>query len=132
MSDFDEGYIDINLDEEVEEWQPFADGPGPICKVATAEKKHKEGSMYPYIAVVLNPYTGDAKTDKRKLYLNLSYHPEALWNMKAFCKALKVSTSRPNYKEWIDKTFRPTLGIVPSQKDPEQKVNEVKPPYHSV
>jgi hypothetical protein len=132
MSDFDEGYIDINLDDVDDGREPLPDGLGPICRVLKAEKQHKEGSEYPYISVTLQPDTGDAKLDKRQLFLNLSFHPKALWNMKLFCKAVKGSTSRPNFKEWVDKKLRPTLGIVPSFKDPEQKVNEVKPPYHSV
>lgn len=132
--DREEGFIDIDLEDPAidEDRKPLPTGVGPPMRIKTAEMKKKEGSQFPYIAVMMQPETGDPKIDRRKFFTNLTLHPDMRWQLRDFCRAIGASTSRPNYKEWVDKMVRPTLGQEPSFRDPETLVNVVKSPFHSV
>lgn len=140
-----EEFIDIDLDA-------VDDGSDPITektvlfRVKNATHVHKEGKEYPYINVILKPIGGcDEKYFQRQLYVTLSYHPQATWNMKMFAIGFKVPFNQNGkkgfytkidadgnkiYPDFIDKEGWATLNIEPSQKDPDRKVNTVSNPYH--
>lgn len=140
-----EEFIDIDLDA-------VDDGSDPIpektvlMRVKKAQGKHKTGSDYPYINVIMNPIGGTSeKYYQRQNYLTLSYHPNSLWNMAAFTKAFKIPTSHngkkgfyvkqdadgnKEYPDFEGKEGWVTMSIEPSQKDPERKVNSISNPYH--
>ena len=52
MSEAD--YININLDDVDDGSDPVPAGL-QLCRIKSAQKKHKEGSEYPYIQVSMNP-----------------------------------------------------------------------------
>ena len=95
------------------------------------EKKQKEGSPYPYLNVSMQHADGKEEC-KGQIFLVLSFHPNALWNLKDFLKKAKVNWTKQgfNYSDLVGKTLRVTTGIEPSQRDPEVIVTVVKPPYH--
>jgi len=78
----EEGFIKIDLNEVEDGSDPIPPGLQKV-RVKAAFKKHKEGSEYPYIDVRLSPLEAGAKYDNRILFLTLSFHPQALWNMSS-------------------------------------------------
>jgi hypothetical protein len=113
------------------------DGP-TICRVHSLAKKHKEGSDYAYIEVVLKPAADvnpDLETFKnRNLWMNMSFNPKALFNMKAFAKACGLAWTKQgvNWAEAREKLVSVNLGTEPAFNNPERKVNVVKMPYNAV
>lgn len=130
----DEGrdeFININLSDVDDGSEPLPEGPRH-CIIRTAEKKHKQGSEYPYILVQMNPLDLPG-SEKRKLRLNLSYNPAALWNMKRFLKALRIDTDKGfSLSDLIGKEVVVSVKIVPDANDDTIRRNEVNPPYTKV
>lgn len=133
--------IDVNLDSEVldENRQPLPDVATNFV-VRSAERKRKEGGKFPYVALVLSPDSQDPKVARRKLFLNLTFHPDMLWQMRDFRKACGMETSvsakvlvnNPNSdQDYVGRRFSCVPKIVPSQKDPDRKVNEISGPFRS-
>jgi len=126
----DDGLIDLDLDE-------VDDGSDPLPEnvyetyVKTVEKKQKDGSSYPYLNLHLKPL--DDKFKSRTLFLTLSYHPQALWNMKRFAKAMGWKKGdKINFHDWKDKKVAVTVGTKADNNDPTVMRNEVKSPYHAL
>ena len=117
--------IDINNVEDTRETIP--DGVY-LCRIKSVEKKHKAGSEYPYLDVRLTPDGHERKT----LFHNLSYHPNALWNMKAFVTRAGVEWGKNgfHYRDLIGRRIGVTVSIEPSRDDPNEKRNVISPPYH--
>lgn len=139
-----EEFIDINLDAVDDGFDPM---PSKLylTKIKSAEHRHKEGSEYPYINVVLQPLEVEEKFQNRNLFLTLSYHPKALWNMKLFTKMFGIPQSangksgfyiKPDadgkkmYPDFEGKEGWVTVGIEKSNQDPDRQVNTVSNPYH--
>lgn len=131
-------YEGINVDLDSDE---IDEGQRPIPDVATnfvvrsAERKRKEGSDFPYVALTVSPETGDPKKDRRKFFVNLSFHPDMLWQTKEFRRGcqmdLRVNArdllKNPNSdQDYVGHRFScvPTIKSHPS--DPERKINELK------
>mgnify|MGYP001617657593 CR=1 FL=1 len=134
-----EDFININLDEVDDGTDPLPEGPCPIF-VKAAEWKHKAGSAYPYLNIEMKPRPGavEEKLKNKSLFLTLSMNPKALWNMKLFFKATKMPSDLRGMKpDEIARMIQGreavvSVGLRPSQRDPEKQDNEVKPPYHAV
>jgi hypothetical protein len=126
----DSDFININLDD-------VDDGSDPVpaglrhCRVKSAQKKHKEGSEYPYIDVRLSPLDVDDKFIKRQLFLTLSFHPAAQWNLKRFMKNAQIEWSTDGFhiEDFPGKEIFVTVTHKPDQNDPESARAEVGPPY---
>lgn len=124
----DDGFININLNDVDDGSAPVPEGPC-LVRIKTAEKKHKTGSEYPYILVIMNPLDKPG-FEKRNLRLTLSFHPEALWNMKRFCKAARIDfASGLHLEDFPGKELIVNVKIVDDKTDPEVKRNEVTTPY---
>ena len=119
--------VDINIDDVEDPRETIPDGVY-MCRIKSVDKKHKTGSEYPYLDVRLTPDNHERKT----LFLTLSYHPAALWNMKAFVPKAGVEWGRSGfrYKDLIGRRVGVTVGTEPSQNDPNEKRNVIGPPYH--
>lgn len=130
MEDTDTGFININLDDVDDGREMVPDGIYE-CYIKSAAKKKKEGKPYPYIDVRLKPEHPDFA--KRTLFLNLSYHPDALWNMKLFCKAASVAWTSSGFhlNDLIGKRVAVTVGTRAAEEGQEAR-NEVKPPYNKL
>jgi hypothetical protein len=76
-------HININLEDVDDGSEPFPEGQH-LVRVLSAQHKHKDGSEYPYIEVRMNALDVEDKFQKRNLRLTLSFHPNALWNLKRF------------------------------------------------
>lgn len=81
-------FIDLDLTDVDDGTDPIP-AAQTLFRVKSITPKHKEGSDYPYLSVAMNPIGVPGK-EKRTIWLNLSKHPNALWNMKAFFKACKA------------------------------------------
>lgn len=127
MAEEDDFLIDIDLTDVDDGTDPIADGP-VVCTIHTITKKMKTGGEYPYYEIQLKPLERPGKT----LWLNLSTHPKALFNIKLFAKAMGLNLNKPNLLETRGKQIQVTTKIVASQNDQDRKVNEVKPPYAAV
>lgn len=100
-----------------------------LCKVKSVEKKLKEGEgKYPYLDVRLTPVDYPQKT----LYVTLSFHPDAVWNLVEFIHKSGIPYDKRgfNYMLLKDKMIRVTVNEEPSQENPEEMRNTVNPPYH--
>lgn len=126
----DDGFVDINLDEVDDGREPLPDGVVEM-RVVSVEKKQKEGAgKYPYLDLRLSPMNGDMM--KRKFMHILSFHPEALWNLKLFVKGTGVEFTPKgfNYKDLLNKTVAVTTR---TEETPEgDKRNKFQPPYHRI
>lgn len=124
----DEDFINIDLDEVDDGRTPVPDG-SHIVEVLSAEKKQKEGSAYPYIEVTMRIPSGEYAN--KKLWVNLSFNPKALWNMKLFCAGAGVKWTKQGFRmsDIVGKRLAVTTKIQDGFKDPNQKVNAVNPPY---
>lgn len=128
MADAD--FININLDDVDDGSDPVPAGLR-LCRVKSAQKKHKEGSEYPYIDVRLNPLDTEDKFLRRILFLTLSFHPNAMWNMKRFLKAAQVPFDEKGFhiEDILGKEVYVTVNHKPDQSDPSAIKAEVNPPY---
>ena len=127
----EQDFININLDDVPDTgFPPWPEGVQSV-RVVKVEKKQKEGSPYPYLNVSMQHADGKEEC-KGQIFLVLSFHPNALWNLKDFLKKAKVNWTKQgfNYSDLVGKTLRVTTGIEPSQRDPETIITVVKPPYH--
>jgi hypothetical protein len=123
-------FININLDDVDDGSDPVPAGL-QLCRIKSAQKKHKEGSEYPYIDVRLSPLEVEEKFLKRQLFLTLSFHPAAVWNMKRFVKAAGIEFGKDGFhlEDFIGKEVRVTVNHKPDQSDPTAIRAEVNPPY---
>lgn len=130
-------FIDIDLDEVDSGREPLGDGVFPM-RVASIEKKQKEGKPYPYLDVRVSP----KDNPKRKYMHILSYHPDALWNMKLFATACRVEmktnpeTGKKGFdiadfreKEVAMTAYTETYENESGETEPRTKF---KPPYHRI
>jgi hypothetical protein len=124
------GFININLDDVDDGTDPIPAGLR-LVRIKSAQKKHKEGSEYPYIDVRLNPLDVDEKFQKRQLFLTLSFHPQAMWNMKLFMKKARIPWTDDGFslEDFLGKELFVTVNHKPDQNDPEAVRAEVNPPY---
>lgn len=132
----EDDFIDVNLDDVDDGRSPLPAGPTAF-RVASAQKKQKEGSPNPYIELTLSPTS--AEFSHRKAWLNLSFHPRALWNLKLFMKdgvGIKwdpkgLSPSRLA-QQFAGLTFGANVSLVPDERsqDPDTKKNDIGPPYY--
>lgn len=124
-----EEFININLDGVDDGSDPLPEGPR-LVRVKSAERKHKEGSEYPYILVGMNPLDLPG-SEKRTIRLVLSYHPEALWNMKRFIKTAKIPFDGKGFhlEDFLGKELYVTLKVTPDRNDSSIMRNEISPPY---
>jgi hypothetical protein len=128
MSEAD--FININLDDVDDGSDPVPAGL-QLCRIKSAQKKHKEGSEYPYIDVRLSPLDVEEKFQRRVLFLTLSFHPNAQWNMKRFMKAAQIEFGANGFhlEDFIGKEIYVTVKHSPDQSDPSAIRAEVTPPY---
>jgi hypothetical protein len=126
----DGDYININLDDVDDGSAPIPAGL-QLVRVKSAQKKHKEGSEYPYIDVRLQPLEVEEKFKNRVLFLTLSFHPSAMWNMKRFMKAASIEYSASGFhlQDFPNKELYVTVNHKPDQSDPTAIRAEVNPPY---
>jgi len=120
----DDLLINIDLDTIDDGTDPVPDGQPP-ARIHSVIRKLKQGGEYPYFEIQMKPLEQPNKT----LWLNLSMHPKALWNLKLFVKALGLPMKGLNLQDALGLTIAPTVKIVPSRNDPDRKINEVGPPY---
>jgi hypothetical protein len=123
-------FININLDDVDDGSDPVPAGL-QLCRIKSAQKKHKEGSEYPYIDVRLSPLETEEKFLRRTLNLTLSFHPNAQWNMKRFMKAARIEWNDSGFhlEDFIGKEVYVTVKHSPDQNDPSAVRAEVTPPY---
>ena len=126
----EEGFININLEEVDDGSDPIPAGLQRV-RVKSAQKKHKDGSDYPYIDVRLTPLEAGEKFANRTLFLTLSFHPQAMWNMKLFMKKARIpfDTSGFSIDDFPGKEVFVTVNHKPNTNDPESVRAEVNPPY---
>ena len=117
------GFINLNL-MDVDDGSDPIDAGTHLLRVKSATRKHKEGSQYPYIDVRFNPLDVPGK-EKRTLRLTLSFHPDALWNMKRFLKAIRVEIKDKGFhlEDIVGKEIYATVSVNQEQR------NEIGPPY---
>jgi len=129
MSD-EPGFININLDDVDDGTDPIPAGLQRV-RVKSAQKKHKDGSEYPYIDVRLSPLEAGAKYEKRQLFLTLSFHPQAMWNMKLFVKKARIPYDSNGFsiEDFPGHELFVTVNHKPDPNDPESVRAEVGPPY---
>lgn len=133
MADDNDLFVNINLDDVDDGLEPMPDGQA-ICRVHTITQKKKEGGEYPYLEIVLKPHD-NPQFANRQLWLNLSFHPKALWNMKLFATALGIyqkGSSGINWSSARERLVSVNIKTEPARNDPERKVNTVNTPYHAV
>ena len=123
VEELEQEFIDLDLGDVDDGTDPLP-AAVTLMKVKSITPKHKEGSDYPYLSVVLNPIGVPGK-EKRSIWMNLSKNPSALWNMKAFAKACKCygSDGKIDLKGMVGREVFVTLKIN------EQNRNEVTTPY---
>ena len=123
-------FININLDDVDDGTDPIPAGL-QLCRIKSAQKKHKEGSEYPYIDVRLSPLEVEDKFLRRQLFLTLSFHPNAQWNMKRFMKAAKIEWGERGFsiQDFPGKELFVTVKHEPDQNDPNAIRASVTPPY---
>ena len=126
----DEGFININLDDVDDGSAPVPAGL-QLCRVKSAQRKHKEGSEYPYIDVRLSPLEVDEKFRNRVLFLTLSFHPAAMWNMKRLMKAAGIPFEAKGFsiQDFAGKEVYVTVNHKPDPSDPSAIRAEINPPY---
>ena len=126
----DGDFININLDEVDDGSDPVPAGL-QLVRVKSAQKKHKEGSEYPYIDVRLTPLEVEEKFQRRTLFLTLSFHPAAVWNMKRFMKAAGIEHGPNGFhlQDFPNKEVYVTVNHKADPSDPTSIRAEVNPPY---
>jgi hypothetical protein len=125
-----EDFININLDAVDDGSDPIPAGL-QLCRIRSAQRKHKEGSEYPYIDVRLSPLEVEEKFQNRQLFLTLSFHPNAQWNLKRFMKAAQISWDTKGFhlEDFLGKELYVTVNHSPDRSDPSAIRAEVAPPY---
>lgn len=123
-------FININLDSVDDGSDPVPAGL-QLCRIKSAQKKHKQGSEFPYIDVRLSPLEAGEKFNNRQLFLTLSFHPSAQWNMKRFMKAFQIDWNESGFhiQDFPGKEGYVTVNHKPDQSDPSAIRAEVNPPY---
>lgn len=123
-------FININLNDVDDGADPVPAGLRQV-RVKSTERKHKQGSEYPYLDVRLTPLDAGEKFSKRQLFLTLSFHPAAQWNMKRFIKAAQVPFEEEGFdlNDFLGKELFVTVTHRPNENDPELVRAEVGPPY---
>jgi hypothetical protein len=123
-------FININLDDVDDGSDPIPAGL-QLVRVKSAQKKHKEGSEYPYIDVRLSPLEVEDKFRNRQLFLTLSFHPAAQWNLKRFMKAARIEFGQQGFhlQDMVGKEVYVTVKHEPDQSDPSAIRASVTPPY---
>jgi len=126
----DDGFININLDDVDDGSEPIPAGT-QLCRIKSAERKHKDGSEYPYIEVRLNPLEVEDKFLRRVLFLTLSFHPNAQWNMKRFMKAAQIDHDAKGFhlEAFPGREVYVTVKHSADRNDPTAIRAEVTPPY---
>lgn len=126
----DDDFININLDDVDDGSDPVPAGL-QLVRVKSAQKKHKEGSEYPYIDVRLSPLEAGDKFAHRQLFLTLSFHPNAQWNLKRFMKAAQIEFGANGFhiEDFIGKELYVTVTHKPDNNDQSAIRAEVGPPY---
>jgi len=130
----DDDFINIDLQgaiEEAEERRKAIPKAVYHVRIKSVERKLKEGEgKFPYLDVRMMPLEYPKKT----LFLTLSFHPDAIWNMAEFCKKAKIQYSKSGFKfrDLVGKELRVTVDEEPSNEDPNEMRNTVKPPYHAI
>ena len=129
-------FIDIDLESIPDEGFPPIPETNPGMIIDSAEKTQKTGSKFPYIAVTMKALPGQTAEQfmNTHVYVNLSYHPNALWHMKLFLGALGIKSIKGLRPEevarmLVGQRIRPTLTIEDNTKG--RMVNKVNPPYHA-
>jgi hypothetical protein len=117
-------FINLDLTDVDDGSEPLPTGQTHF-RIKSATKKHKEGSEYPYVELRLNPLN-IAGREKRSLPLRLSFHPDAVWNMKRLFKAVDFYQEGAKQYALRDLIGREFWGEVALDKEGR---NEVKPPY---
>ena len=123
-------FININLEDVDDGSDPVPAGL-QLCRIKSAQRKHKEGSEYPYIDVRLSPLEVEEKFQRRQLFLTLSFHPNAQWNMKRFMKAAQIEYAANGFHiaDFAGKELYVTVKHAPDQNDQSAIRAEVSPPY---
>jgi len=126
----EEDFININLGDVDDGGDPVPAGL-QLCRVKSAQRQHKQGSEYPYIDVRLAPLEVEDKFLKRTLFLTLSFHPNAMWNLKRFMKAAQVPFTEKGFHvdDFLGKEVYVTVKHSPDRTDPSAIRAEVTPPY---
>jgi len=124
------GFIKLNLDDVDDGTDPVPAGIH-LCRVKNAVQKHKQDSEYPYIQVTLTPLDTEEKFQRRGLLLTLSFHPQALWNMKQFMTKARVPHGADGFHvgDFIGRELYVTVKHKPDPNDPAAIRAEVSPPY---
>jgi hypothetical protein len=123
-------FININMEDVDDGSDPVPAGL-QLCRIKSTVKKHKEGSEYPYLDVRLSPLEAGDKFKNRLLFLTLSYHPNALWNMKRFMKKARIPFDANGFsvRDFPGREVYVTVKHSPDQNDPTAIRAEVNPPY---
>jgi len=133
--------IDVNLDgEALEEARKPIPDVATNFRVTVADRKQKEDSKFPYVALTIQPNSTDEKLARRKFFLNLSFHPEMLWQMKDFRKACGLDIhvdarallkNRNSDQDYVGCGFSCVPKIKSHPNDPDRKINEINGPFRS-
>src|SRR5262245_15911472 len=123
-------HININLEDVDDGTEPFPEGQH-LVRVVGAQHKHKDGSEYPYIEVRMQALDVEDKFQKRQLRLTLSFHPNALWNLKRFVATAQIpwETQGLATDDFVGKELFVTLTNRPDNDDPTMIRTDVSPPY---
>ena len=126
----DEGLINLDLGDIDDGSDPVPEGLH-LVRIKSAQKKHKEGSEYAYIDTRLSPLDAGDKFIRRQLFLTLSFHPAALWNLKRFIKAADIPFGSTGFhlEDFIGKELFVTVKHEPDINDPSSVRATVSPPY---
>jgi hypothetical protein len=123
--DFNEYQIDVDLTDVDTSFEPLPSGPCVVSVGSITRKQKAEAGSFPYYEVILHPVSAPG----RQLWLNLSLNPKAHFNIAGFLDAVGLPRRGANLLDARDKQLVVNLTIKPSTKNPEQKINEVTPPY---
>lgn len=123
-------HININLEDVDDGSEPFPEG-SHLVRVTGALHKHKDGSEYPYIEVRMNALDVEEKFMKRNLRLTLSFHPNALWNMKRFIAKAGIPWDGQGIDtdDFEGKELFVTIKNREDADDPTMIRTDVSPPY---
>jgi hypothetical protein len=123
-------HININLEDVDDGSDPFPEG-SHLVRVLSAQHKHKDGSEYPYIDVRMNALDVPEKFQKRNLRLTLSFHPNALWNLKRFVAKAGVpwDGSGLDTDDFIGRELFVTVKNKSDDDDPTMVRTDISPPY---
>jgi hypothetical protein len=123
-------HIRINLDDVDDGSEPFPEGQH-LVRVTSAQHKHKDGSEYPYIEVRMNALDVEEKFQKRNLRLTLSFHPNAMWNLKRFVSKAGIpwDTDGIDTDDFQGRELFVTVRNRADDDDPTMIRTDISPPY---